>query len=155
MEWISVLVLIVFGLALLLVEMIFVPGTTVVGILGTACAVFGVYLSFGYFGRETGLVITGVTLVVSFIVVVWAFRSKAWERFSLKSAVNSKFNEHQADGLSIGQIGQTISSLKPIGKAEFEHGIFEVRTQGSFLEENKAVRIVKVEGNKIIVAPNE
>ena len=53
MEWITVLALIIFGLCLVVVEIIFVPGTTLVGVMGFLFLVAGVYLGFEYFDNTT------------------------------------------------------------------------------------------------------
>ena len=83
--------------------------------------------------------------------VVYSFRSGAWERYSLKSAIQSKVNEGLYDQLTIGQEGVTVSVLRPFGKAEFEGKEFEVSTIGDYIESGNPVRIIKVAPNKIFV----
>jgi membrane-bound ClpP family serine protease len=53
-EWLTILLLIVAGLSLLLVELIFVPGTTIVGISGGLLVTFGVIKAFNEFGQKVG-----------------------------------------------------------------------------------------------------
>ncbi|MFT6941450.1 MAG: membrane-bound ClpP family serine protease, partial [Cyclobacteriaceae bacterium] len=53
MDWIIVISLIVFGLGLIIVEVIFVPGTTVVGIAGLIIGTYGVYEAYSSFGTTT------------------------------------------------------------------------------------------------------
>ena len=53
-SWLTVLTLLVVGLVLVIIELIFIPGTTVVGILGFIFSLVGVYLGFSYFGNQTG-----------------------------------------------------------------------------------------------------
>src|SRR5438045_1136748 len=60
-EWLTVISLIFFGLALLVVEIIFVPGTTLVGVIGFVFLLIGVGMSFKYFGSEAGWVTVGCT----------------------------------------------------------------------------------------------
>ena len=153
MDWISVLALIALGITLIVVEVIFVPGTTVVGILGFICGGFGIYLGYDYFGPTTGTIIMVVASLVGFGAIFYSFKSKAWERFSLKEEHRSKYNDGIKVNLQIAQRGKTISSLKPFGKALFEDQIVEVKSNGAYISENQQVEITKIEFNRIIVKP--
>lgn len=153
MEWITIISLITFGLALLVAEIIFVPGTTLVGVVGFIFLILGVALSFHYFGSESGWVTTGVTAAVSGFIFYYSFTTNVWSKFSLKSANNSKVNEGEKVDLKEGMEGTTISALRPIGKAELNNQTFEVKTLGTYLDSGKKIRIVKVIQNQIIVEP--
>ena len=154
MEWLTVISLLLIGVGLIIIELIFVPGTTIVGLLGLGLAVTGVVMSFGYFGPTTGWIILISTSVFSIGSLVYALRSGAWQRFSNKSAIKSKVNEGLQSQLTEGDVGKSISALRPIGKAEFYNKLFEVRTNGNYLEAGNSVKITKINGNKIIVEQN-
>ena len=49
MEWVTVISLILIGIALVVVEIIFVPGTTFVGIVGFCMVLAGIIASFSFF----------------------------------------------------------------------------------------------------------
>lgn len=152
-EWMTVISLILFGLALLVAEIIFVPGTTLVGLFGFAFLVVGVSLSFNYFGRETGWITVGASAVASGVIVYFAFKSNLWGRFSLKTTSNSKVNEGELEGLTPGEEGVAMSALRPSGKAELKDRTFEVRTQGAYVNSGTRIRIIKILSNQIIVEP--
>ena len=65
MEWTIVVSLVAIGLLLLLVEILFVPGTTLVGLVGFIVLGIGVGFSFSYFGKETGWLTLGTTAVIA------------------------------------------------------------------------------------------
>jgi membrane-bound ClpP family serine protease len=153
MEWITVIGLILFGIGLLIIEVIFIPGTTIVGIAGFICSGFGVYLGYDYFGSATGTTILIVSSSFLLVVMIYAFKSRAWERFSLKDENTGRFNDDFKVTLSVGDQGQTISSLKPSGKALFNEKELEVRSNGGFINENQQIKIIRIEPNKIIVEP--
>ena len=67
--------------------------------------------------------------------------------------MDSKFNEEFRLDLKAGDEGESISSLKPIGKALFQDQEIEVRTMGEYIRENCKLRIVKIDHNKIFVEP--
>lgn len=152
-EWITILSLIIVGLALVIAEIIFVPGTTLVGLVGFALMAVGVGLGFRYFGGSVGWTIAGVTAVTSGVVLIYAFKSNVWGRFSLKSTIDSKVNEGELEGIKAGTEGTTLSALRPVGKAELQSRTFEVRTLGTYLEAGTRIRVTQVNSNQIIVEP--
>ncbi len=152
-EWLTVLSLLVFGLALIIAEIIFVPGTTVVGIIGFVFLVLGTGLSFFYFGRTAGWMTTGGTGVASAVLLYYAFKANVWGHFSLKSTNTGKVNEGELEALTVGAEGVALSALRPIGKAEFGEKTYEVKTLGNYVETGKKIRITQIRSNQIIVEP--
>jgi membrane-bound ClpP family serine protease len=151
--WIIILALLLIGLALIVIEVIFVPGTTLVGIIGVIFAGAGVIISYRYFGSEVGLYITlGMSAVTAF-ALFYSFRSKAWTRFANNSVMKSRVNEGLNALLQVGDEGVTISTLKPMGKVQFASGEFEVKTLGDYVDVGTKVKIVHLESNQIIVKP--
>jgi len=153
MDWLTIIGLILFGTFLLIAEIIFVPGTTIVGILGFIFSVYGIYLGYDYFGATTGTTILIGTMIANVAALIFAFKGKSWERFSLKNANTSKFNEEFQLELHIGDKGTTLSSLKPVGKALFSEKEIEVRSNGGFINENIEIEILRIESSKIFVQP--
>jgi len=141
------------GTFLLVAEIIFVPGTTVVGILGFIFSVYCIYLGYDYFGATTGTFILLGGLLLNVVALIIAFKGKSWERFSLKNTMLGKFNDDYKYDLNIGDKGTTISSLKPIGKAMFGNHVIEVRSNGGFVNENIEIEVKRIESSKIIVQP--
>ena len=152
-EWITVISLIGFGLALIVAEIIFVPGTTLVGVVGFAFLILGTGLSFRYFGGEVGWITVGCTSVASGVILYYSFSANVWGKFSLKSKSDSKVNEGELDQLTVGTEGQTLSTLRPVGKAELNNKIFEVKTLGEYLDSGKRIRVIKILSNQIFVEP--
>ena len=152
-DWFTVGSLIFLGLALIIVEVLFVPGTTVVGILGFVSGVIGVYLSFDYFGPVVGWWTFGGTLIAFAISLYLGFKGNTWDRFSLKDTSLGKFNDGYSSKLQVAERGKTLSTLRPIGKAEFNNKEYEVRSYGNYIDSSTEVEIVKIDGNKIFVEP--
>lgn len=153
MEWTIVLSLIITGLALLLVEILFIPGTTLVGLIGFACLIIGIWLSFHYFSSTVGWILSGATTVVSVVAIYFSFRSGLWNPFALREISHSKVNENLTHALSIGMEGKTTSTLRPVGNASFLGQIVEVRSFGDYILPNTKIRIKKIELNQIFIEP--
>lgn len=153
LNWVSVAILIVLGLILIIVELIFVPGTTIVGILGFLFSGVGIYLSFTYYGPVIGFAVLGASAVVAGIAIYVSFKGEIWKKFSLNTALNSRVNEEYKYNLLVGDTGKAVSSLRPIGKAEFNEVIFEVRSNGRYIGSGEPIKIIKIESNRIFVEP--
>jgi membrane-bound ClpP family serine protease len=151
--WVIIIALLAIGLGLIIVELVFIPGTTVVGLLGLIFTIVGIVISYRHFGNDIGLYILLGTSAAALVTLYFSFRSRAWSRFSHKSAIDSKVNEGMLKELNVGDEGTTRSALRPIGTAEFGNRNFEVRTAGTFLDSGTRVKIVRIQSNQIIVEP--
>jgi membrane-bound ClpP family serine protease len=152
-DWISVLLLILCGVILIIIELIFVPGTTVLGILGLVSMVGGVVIAFSNYGKVTGFWILTATVVFSILALVYSLRGGTWQRFALKSKIESRVNEDEKLDLKVGMQGKLISDLRPMGTAEFLDKLYEVQTNGNYLEAGGQVEIINLSENKIVVKP--
>lgn len=152
--WLAVAVLIIAGLVLLVVEVIFIPGTTVVGILGLILIIGGLIFSYKEFGTTAANYILLATVVSGAGILYLSFRSGAWKKFSLKGSIDSKVNEGMLTELAVGIEGSTVSALRPMGTAEFMGKIVEVKTNGDYLAPGSRVRIVQIRANDILVEPS-
>ena len=153
MDWITVIGLVVFGIILLIAEIIFVPGTTIVGILGLLFSGYGIYLSYENFGATTGTIFLVGSVVVNIVAFVIAFNGKSWDRLSLKNSITGKFNQDVTLDIKEGDKGKSISAIKPIGKALFHDFEVEVRSNGGYISENVEIEILRIESKKIFVQP--
>lgn len=151
MEWIIVGGLILAGLLLLVIEILFVPGTTLVGLLGFILVLVGVALSFRYFGTQIGWFTVGGSTFFSGLAIYLSFKSKLWSKFSLNSSMTGSALQIMEGKLQPGQEGKTISSLRPIGKAEFGNIVCEVKTRGTYLDAGVKIKIAEISGAQVIV----
>ena len=152
MEWITVLVLLSLGLALLAAEFIFVPGTTVVGIIGGIVALLGVYMAYRYFGNTTGSIVLSITVFIAAIAFYYSFNAHTLDKFALHQVSDSRVNDSVLP-LRPGDRGITRSPLRPAGNAEFFDRIYLVTTPGDFIRVNEQVEVIRIEHRKIYVAP--
>lgn len=150
-EWTIVISLVLFGLLLVIVEVIFIPGTTLVGVAGFISMVVGIILAFKYFGGETGWIALGGSTAASGILLYVALRTNVWRRFAINTSIDSKVNEIEALNFVVGMEGVALSALRPIGKGEFGGNVAEVRTLGEYVEAGSRIRIARVSTTQIVV----
>ncbi len=131
--------------------MIFVPGTTVVGVFGLIVSLTGVVYAFVSYDQVTASWITAVAVVLNFAAIVYGFKSGVWNKFSLKSSMQGGAFDGRTLGLEEGMTGKAVSDIKPIGKAQFGESIYEVKSEQGFIPVDTEISIIKIENNKILV----
>jgi membrane-bound serine protease (ClpP class) len=176
-NWIEIAVLIA-GIVLLLAEIFVIPGFGVAGIMGIACIVIGL---FGMFVRNApgeipwpqnpvswqdttdGLfaVAVGFVLFLAAAVVLTKYldRIPFLRQFVLRAVPVKGTERDTISGgvavFSVGQRGTAISVLRPAGKAIFGDHLADVVTHGEFIVKDTPVRILEVEGNRIVVGAEQ
>ena len=135
---------------LIALELVALPGG-VAGILGGVAMIIGLWQSYAQYGTVAG----NITLVASMIVVValllLLMRNKTWKRIGLKEEVDSKVNTVDEEKIAVGATGTTVSRLAPAGKAVINGQTCEVHTVSEFIDENRPVEVIKIEGYLITV----
>ncbi|MBN2238023.1 MAG: NfeD family protein [Bacteroidales bacterium] len=150
MSWIIILILITLGIIFILLELLVIPGTTFVGIIGIVALAFGVYEIFILYGNTWGIISLVGTSLFSIVTLVMALRSNTWNKAMLSTSIDSKISQ-QVENITVGSTGVTISRLTPMGKARFGDDFVEVSTFGAFVDPGKEVQVVEIENNKIFV----
>lgn len=155
-SWTPILLLVV-GLLLIVLE-IFVPDFGLLGLLGFASIVLGLYYTTGDFGKTmTDLV---VALTVSSIFVIILFRKgysfTNWNRFVLDTQIKTEENVERLEEdrlLTAGMVGKAATTLRPSGKALFEdmQVSFDVLSDDGHIAKGTEIMIQEIIGNKIIV----
>jgi len=151
MPWTLILALIVVGLLFLILEILVVPGTTVVGIAGFAMLVFGIYETYALYGTTAGHLVLAGTVVATVLVLYFSLKSRTWKRMMLSKNIDGKVNVVDEQSIHTGDIGQSISRLAPAGKALINGVITEVHSMEGFLDENVDIEVVRIDHSRIIV----
>lgn len=149
--WLIIAALILAGIVLIIAEIVFIPGTTVVGLLGAVFMISGIVFSYRQFGNDIGFYVLIGTGVATGISLYLSFRKGAWSKFANKSSIKSKVNEGLTSKLSEGEEGVTVSALRPIGNAEFKGQIFEVKSAGEYIPSAIRIKILKIQTNTVLV----
>ena len=151
MDIVFIILLIVFGLALLVVEVVVLPGITVAGIAGIVLIGCSVFLTFKWHGNTLGTYSLVVTCVLFFVFLGYALRAKTWDRLSLHSEIDSRVNVVDTNDIKTGDRGMTVSRLAPIGKILIHDKIMEGKSEFGLIDENKEVEVVYINESTIVV----
>lgn len=151
----EVVALFVLGIIMLIAEIFFIPGFGLVGVLGLISILASIFLSFDNFTAAlTSLAIT-LAVTIAIIVILWKrfTRSRAWSRFVLLTREERSLGYQGVRDYSelLGQTGVTVSALRPAGIVKIGDQRYDVVSDGDFIPNDTKVKVVYVEGNRIVV----
>ncbi|GAB3299464.1 NfeD family protein [Hymenobacter tenuis] len=153
MDWLTIALLLVFGLAFLAAEVIFIPGTTIVGLVGFGLLAAGLWLSYRDLGTTTGhTLLVSSALVIGLLVYV-GLRPKNLNKMALTQINDARVQDVRDPDVLPGTMGRALSALRPAGTVLFEEERREVTTRGEFLPAGTQVRVLGIEQNRIVVEP--
>lgn len=148
-----IIFLILLGIVLFLIEFLLVPGITIAGIGGAILMIGGVIMAYHYHGTTAGNYTLIGTVVVSFITIYFVLKTKTWNRIMLKTNIEGKVNvvEKENPNVKVGDVGETITRLNPMGKVLVNGEYFEGKSEDVFIDQQSKVVVTEVLSNKIIV----
>ncbi|MDO5155603.1 MAG: NfeD family protein [Eubacteriales bacterium] len=147
-------VLLVIGIILMGIEMV-IPGFGIPGISGIISIVIGVLLAAK--SLKEGLTIITVVVVILAIMmtvtIVFFHSGRVKSPISLEEALDAGPGYLNSSDLQylVGKEGMSITVLRPTGKCDVDGVSFEVRSENGYIEKSKKIKIVKVQGNTLIV----
>ena len=152
MTWLTIVLLLLFGLLFLAAEVVFIPGTTVVGLIGFALLVAGVWLGYRDLGTPLGHYALLSTAALAGLILYLGLRPKNLAKVALNEVNNSSVHDVRRPDVLPGSVGRTLSALRPAGTVLFdEEQRREVVTRGEFVAAGTAVRVLGIEQNRIVV----
>lgn len=143
------------GFALLLLEIFVIPGFGVTGILGLLSMAVGIVMAFG--SIQAGLTAFTIALAASLVAIVllWSRikKSRLFQRIILSHREEQTLGYQGPRDLSflLGKHGRTLTPLRPAGTAMIDDERYDVVSEGGYMDPNKPVEVVKIEGTRVVV----
>ena len=156
MEAVIVATLIALGIALLLIDILVIPGTFFLGIGGVIALGFSVYFTFTRFEPALGWsILLGSLLVLTALIMV-AVRTKVYRRITLEKISDSRVIENEYHDLKVGDSGKAVSALRPRGKARFDSDVeTEVSSLGEMIDTGTEIVVTQLTEGTIYVEARE
>lgn len=157
------ILLFIFGVILLLVEIFLIPGFGIVGTVGILAIVASFYLSLiGRFVHTmdfvSGAKVLAISFIASFVVIIVALRYlpkfAPFQRLVLKTAETGTEGYRSSPGYYeslVGKEGVALTMLRPAGTAVIAGEKISVVTEGDFIEKNSRIKVIEVEGYRVVV----
>jgi membrane-bound ClpP family serine protease len=160
--WVWAAMLLALGLGLAVLE-VFFPSAGVLGFLSAAAMLGAILMGFQQ-GMGTGVGILAVVVIGVPIIVIVAF--KVWPHTSMGKQVllqapsaedvlpGDADDRRRLKGL-IGQIGRARCKMLPGGVVDIDGRSVDAVSEGVAIEAGRAVRVMKVQGTRVVVRPIE
>ncbi len=162
-SWFEIL-LFILGLGAILVEIFLIPGFGVAGVIGIVLMIAALFFSLfnteGYFDYnliQLAIIQLGGALggffVLGFLAYKYLPNTRTFKSFVLETESGSKTGFTTAPDYSplVGLTGTAITVLRPAGTALIESKRYDVVTQGDYIDKDSSIRVLKVEGMRIVV----
>jgi membrane-bound serine protease (ClpP class) len=149
---VTIITLLLVGAALIALETI-LPGL-IAGTVGLVCLVVAIYLAYADHGATTGNWVLGITTTGLVLGTL------AWLRWFPDTRLARRF---VSDG-SVGPIGTdrpellertgvALTTLRPSGTALIDNERVDVVTEGQMVQKGTPVKVVAIEGLRVVVRP--
>ena len=142
--------LIIGGLLLLLLEVFVIPGFGVAGVVGTGSVIAGIVVAWKYLGPVYGVLAIGAGVGSTALLLYFFPRKKLMlDAKQTGQAAPARLAE------LLGKTGRSITPLRPAGTVQIGDETVDVVTDGGYVESGCNVRVVRVEGVRVVVEPIE
>ena len=147
-----ILLCLMLGAALMIVEL-FLPGFGLPGVSGIVLIGAGAAIIWLKAGALTALATLLVVIAVLAVLISYMMRRAteggAHARIFLREKEELRSGEDMQ--VLLGKQGRTTSVLRPAGIGDFDGVRLNVVTEGSFIERDRPIEIVNVDGARIVV----
>lgn len=156
-SWLEVLLFLA-GLVLIVVEL-FVPGFGIFGIAGIGCILFSLFLTLGGDIPALNIMAGGLVAAVLVFLVILRFlpSSRLWHKLVLRDSEQTEVGYTSSDDLSVvaGREGTVLTLLRPAGTVKIDESVYDVVSEGRFIQPGTRVKVLSVNGNRIVVRAME
>lgn len=151
MDFSLICLIYVIGMVLLCLEL-FTPGAFL-GFIGSGVLLASIILAFYYHPPIYGLILILISIIIVPLMIAWWLR-----KIKLNAAQNPEDGYYAGNEdwtKLIGKTGVATTMLRPAGKAKVDGMVIDVTSDNLFLPDQTPVKVVRVEGIRIVVEPLE
>ena len=171
-DWLEVM-LFILGVACIAVEVFFLPGTIVSGLVGAALILVSlVMVSQGFLIPETARelhtlagTMAMITISCGIFVATAVMLTRRMDSLPLLNRLTLPPPDAESAAVTrsmagdsrpaVGDLGVAYTPLRPGGKGQFGERTINVLASGDFLDRGTPIRVVRVTGNQVLVETTE
>ena len=155
MEW--VLITLCVGITLIVLEA-FIPSGGIIGILAAIFLLLSVFFAFRH-DRNTGVILLvslGIGIPIATVIGIryWP-RTPMGRKIFLTHPTPEDIDPTAAKLRNLHDlkdtVGTTLTPLRPSGVTEFDDRRVDTITEGMMIEKGEAVRVVAIQGSRVVV----
>jgi membrane-bound ClpP family serine protease len=152
--------LIIVGIILIALEIFIIPGFGITGIAGLLMMIGGVFMVADTFAE--GVLYLIITFLATGLLVYIGIKTgrlkKLWGKITLgeKQNIQEGYLAPKPEYAHyLGKTGTALTLLRPAGSALIDDERVDVVTDGSFIAKDSRIKVISVEGTRIIVRKDE
>jgi len=141
------------GVAVLLAEVI-LPSGGVLTILALGLFGYSLYIVFTSISMGVGMAFVVADILILPVVLIAGLKLLAYSPVTLRKSLKKTdgvSSQSEKLGGYMGRTGKTLNSLRPSGTALLDGRRVDVVSRGEFIEKDKSVVVIAVEGNRVVV----
>ncbi|WP_376785893.1 NfeD family protein [Staphylococcus haemolyticus] len=148
-------VLLFFVGAILVIIKLFVIGA-IIGIIGISLIILSIImLGDNILLMLLNVVIASILAIIEWVILLKWFKRKIpfLDKVVLKDSTNSEagYRSHDDRSHLVGQTARTVTDLRPAGIITLDNERIDAVSDGAFILRNKEVKILEVEGSRVVV----
>jgi membrane-bound serine protease (ClpP class) len=144
--------LIVAGLGLLAIEILVIPGFGLIGVLGGVAIVSSGWVAYAEISAGYSLLAVLGGFAASGLMF-WLLPKTHLGKSMVLETAHRGIAANPSLQLLLGREGVALTKLRPSGTVEIDDHPVDVVTDGEFVELGTRVRVQRVEGARVVVAP--
>lgn len=141
----------------------FVPSAGIIGLIGAGCVVTGIVFTYLNYGAMVGTIFLAACAIIGPAILFLYFKLFPKSFVGKKLILHKEFDTQ--NGFVSGEPGEYIkligkegiveSKLRPVGKITIDDIEYNATTTSDFIDKGRIIKVIKVEGNTIVVTPKE
>lgn len=143
------------GLVLLAIEIFVIPGFGITGILGILGIVAGIFMSFGInnIAQATSVIFFSLIADIILIIILARFilKSKGFKNIVALETDTAGYHSSVSYDNLLGREGITDTFFRPSGNIIINDKKYDAITEGEFINKGVKIKVILVEGNKIVI----
>lgn len=145
------------GVAVLLAEVI-IPSGGILAIISVVLFGYSLYTVFTGVSIGVGMAFVAADLLILPAILIAGLKLLAYSPVTLRQSLKKTDGvSSQSEKLSgyLGKSGTAINNLRPSGTAVIEGRRVDVVSRGEYIEKNRRVEVIAVDGNRVVVREAE
>ncbi len=145
----------IIGVILIALEIFVIPGFGIAGVLGIVGIFTSIFMSFGVNNFKTASLAVFFAIVISIVIMIilarFMSKSKSFSNHLALNTDTANYHSSVSYDFLLGRDGIADTFLRPSGNVIIDDVKYDVISDGAFIDKGKRVKVVLVEGSKIVV----
>ena len=143
------------GAVLICVEIFLIPGFGITGVLGIIAILASVFMSFGIHNIAIAVFVIFISLIIDIILIVliarFMVKSKEFKNKITLSSDTAGYHSSVSYDHLLNREGIADTFFRPAGYIIIDNKRYDAVSEGEFIDKGSSLKVILVEGNRIVV----